>query len=128
MPKTALTPDTSVFTLDAAKEPLGRLATKAAVLLMGKHRPSFERHRKSAPRVIVTNSDHTILTGRKWTQKKYYRHSGYIGNLKEISAASMRERDSRRIILLAIRGMLPKNKLRDQLMKRLSVYKGAATP
>lgn len=113
-------------TLDATKEPLGRLAVKAAVFLMGKHSPDFERHRKKPIRVIVTGSDGLILTGRKWSQKRYRHHTGYIGHLKDFSASEMRERDSRRIVRQAVLGMLPKNKLRSQLDKRLLIYKGRA--
>ena len=113
-------------TLDASTEPLGRLATKAAVLLMGKHRADFARHKKQAVRVIVTESDRLIFTGRKWDKKLYRRHSGYIGHLREFSAKEMRERDSRRIVRQAVLGMLPKNKLRSALDKKLVIYKGKA--
>jgi len=114
------------YTLDASKEPLGRLAVKTAVLLMGKHQPSFERHRLAAFRVFITNADRTILTGRKWTGKKYYRHSGYIGHLKELTAAELRERDSRELVRRAVAGMLPKNKLRKARLKQLVIYRGDA--
>lgn len=110
--------------LDAAKEPLGRVASKAATLLMGKHRATFERNTIAGVRVIIANSDRLILTGKKELSKIYRRHSGYIGNLKEFSAQWMREKDSRQMIRLAISGMLPKNKLRDQLLKNLTIYKG----
>lgn len=113
-------------TLDASKEPLGRLATKAAVLLMGKHHPSFEHHAKKPIRVVVTDSDHTVLTGKKWQEKRYYRHSGYIGNLREFRAEEIRNRDSRQLVRRAVAGMLPKNRLRPRLMKQLKIYKGAA--
>lgn len=111
-------------TFDASKEPLGRMATKIAVLLMGKHLPSFE-HRTIAPiRVIVTHSDNILLTGRKWQNKRYHRHSGYIGNLKEFSADEIRRRDSRKLVRLAVMGMLPKNKLRRKVITHLAIYKG----
>lgn len=113
-------------TLDASKEPLGRIATKVAVLLMGKHRPSFERHVKMPMRVTVTESDRLVLTGRKWRQKRYWRHSGYIGNLRELTAQELRARDSRQIVRRAVLGMLPKNRLRQRLIKNLVVCKGAA--
>lgn len=112
--------------LDASKEPLGRLASKAAVLLMGKHRPSFERHRKEPVRVVVIHAERAVLTGRKWREKRYFRHSGYIGNLKAMSAAELRARDSRELVRRAVRGMLPKNRLRTQLMKNLRIHRGAA--
>lgn len=112
--------------LDASKEPLGRLATKAAVFLMGKHRPDFVKHVKQPVRVVVTESDQLVLTGRKWHGKMYRRHSGYIGHLREFTAEAMRERDSRLMVRQAVLGMLPKNKLRKQLEKRLVIYKGGA--
>lgn len=113
------------YTFDASKEPLGRMATKIAVRLMGKHRPSFERHVKIPSRIIITESDRLVLTGRKNKKKLYYRHSGYLGHLREFSAGEMRARDSRQMVRQAVAGMLPKNKLRKQLLKQLLVYKGA---
>src|SRR3989344_3637767 len=107
------------LTLDASKEPLGRVASKAAVVLMGKHLPSFEKYRKIASHVVVTNADRLVLTGRKETQKRYYRHSGRIGNLKEFTAGWMREHDSRELGRLAVLGMFPKNKLRSEMIKNL---------
>lgn len=112
--------------LDASKEPLGRLATKAAVFLMGKHRPDFVKHIKQPIRVVVTESDRVLLTGRKMQNKMYYRHSGYIGHLKQFTAEEMKNRDSRLVVRAAVRGMLPKNKLRRALEKRLVIYKGKA--
>ncbi len=114
-------------TLDASREPLGRLAAKAAVLLMGKHRPDFERHRKPAVQVVITESDHLILTGRKEHQKLYRRHSGYIGHLREFSAEEVRKRDSRLIVRQAVLGMLPKNKLRREAIRHLVIYKSKAS-
>lgn len=111
-------------TFDASKEPLGRLASKAAVLLMGKDKPSFERHVKEPARVTIVNSDQLILTGKKLQNKTYYRHSGYIGHLKEVTAERMKRIDSRRMMKMAVAGMLPKNKLRAKLMKNLAIYKG----
>ena len=90
---------------------------------MGKRRPSFRHHQKQPVRVIVTRSDEVILTGRKGQQKMYRRHSGYVGHLKEFTADWMREHDSRVIIREAVSGMLPKNRLRKQLMKQLEVIK-----
>lgn len=113
-------------TLDASREPLGRLASRAALLLMGKHRPDFQKHVKPAVRVVVTESDRLVLTGRKWYDKTYYRHSGYIGHLREFSAAEVRRRDSREMVRRAVMGMLPKNKLRSALDKKLVIYKGKA--
>lgn len=113
-----------IYALDASKEPLGRLASRAAIILMGKHRPDFERHLKSSVRLTITHADNIVFTGRKWKQKTYYRHSGYIGKLKSFSAEWMKEHDSRQIIRAAVMGMLPKNKLRKQLIKNMIIYKG----
>ena len=110
--------------LDASKEPLGRVASKAAILLMGKHQPSFERNKIALVQVVISNSDRLILTGKKELSKMYRRHSGYIGNLKEFNAEWMRGKDSREMLRLAISGMLPKNKLRNQILKNLTIYKG----
>ena len=118
-------PETHTF--DASREPLGRLAKKVAVLLMGKHRPSFQHHQKEPVRVIVTRSDNVVLTGRKGQQKMYRRHSGYVGHLKEFTADWMREHDSRVMIREAVSGMLPKNRLRKQLLKYLEIHRGDAT-
>lgn len=113
------------YTFDASQESLGRLATKVAVLLMGKHRPSFQHHQKVPVKVVVTKSDDVKLTGKKGQQKMYRRHSGYVGHLKEFTADWVREHDSRVLIREAVSGMLPKNRLRKQLMKQLVVFKGA---
>ncbi len=113
-------------TLDASKESLGRLASKAAMALMGKMSPSFAPHRVSRARVIVRHSDALVFTGKKWTQKRYFRHSGYIGHLKTLNAGQMRDRDSREIVRLAVLGMLPKNKLRRERIKNLIIYRGEA--
>ena len=112
-------------TLDASQQPLGRLAARAAVLLMGKHRPTFRPHRTAGERVIIVNADRLRLTGRKWREKRYFRHSGYIGNLRETTAAELVRRDSRLLVRRAVSGMLPKNTLRPRRLKNLSIYKGA---
>ena len=111
------------ITIDASKEPLGRLATKTAVLLMGKNKASFERNRVPNVRVVITRSNELVLTGRKELQKRYYRHSGRIGNLREATAQWMREHDSRVIIRNAVAKMLPKNRLRAEMLKHLTIYK-----
>lgn len=111
------------LTLNASKQPIGRVATQAAVFLMGKHHPSFEKYTKEPYRVVIIQSDALIMTGKKLLQKKYYRHSGYLGNLRTFSAEWMKKHDSREIVRHAVLGMLPKNKLRKELMKRLVIYK-----
>lgn len=111
------------YTFDASKEPLGRLATKIAVLLMGKHRPDFQRHAAPPIRVTVTESDRAILTGKKWGAKLYRRHSGWIGHLRTFSAEELKERDSRLLVRQAVFGMLPKNKLRRRMIQNLTIYR-----
>lgn len=93
---------------------------------MGKNRPTFERHVKKPMSVAVINSDSLVLTGRKLKQKVYYRHSGHLGHLKETNAERAKKNDSRRIVRKAVMGMLPKNKLRDIMIKNLKIYKGSA--
>jgi large subunit ribosomal protein L13 len=115
--------DTRREQFDASSMPLGRLATRVAVVLMGKDRASFQRHAKAPVEVTITNCDRAVLTGRKWDQKKYYRHSGRIGNLREATAAEVRAKDSRILVKTAIAGMLPKNKLRQRLLKQITFYK-----
>lgn len=116
------------YVLDASENSLGRIAAKAAILLMGKNRPTFERHVKKPVTVIVKKSDELRLTGRKWQQKIYYRHSGYLGHLKETTAEKMKKKDSRRMVYAAVMGMLPKNKLRARMIKNLKIFKGDLTP
>jgi len=111
---------------DASKEPLGRMAAKIAHLLMGKHRPSFARNDGGGTRIAVSHADRVVLTGRKWNQKRYYRHSGYLGNLREYSAAWMRTHDSRQLVRHAVHGMLPKNRTRQRRMRQLAIYRGEA--
>ena len=91
---------------------------------MGKHRPDFEKYKKVPLKVIVTRSDQVALTGRKWLYKRYFSHSGYIGNLKSRTAAEVRSRDSRRLIRSAVMGMLPKNRLRQKLIQNLVIFRG----
>lgn len=112
--------------LDASREPLGRIAARAAFLLLGKHRATFQKHVKPPVQVVMTHSDELLLTGRKEKQKRYYRHSGYLGHLKEFTAEEMKARDSRKVVRLAILGMLPKNRMRKELIKRVTIYKGSA--
>ena len=108
--------------IDASGKSLGRLASEAAQLLRGKHKPEFTPHVEGGDFVIIINSGKVALTGNKWTDKKYYRHSRYIGSLKERSAKDMKSED---LVKQAVRGMLPKNKLRQRMLKKLKVYKGA---
>jgi large subunit ribosomal protein L13 len=114
------------FVLDAKNQVLGRLATKAARLLIGKDKPSFTPYLDSGDHVVVINADQIKMTGNKVEQKFYYSHSGYPGGLKEVPAKRMRESRPEWIVREAIVGMLPKNKLRARRAKKLRVYRDAA--
>ena len=107
--------------IDATGQSLGRLASEAARLLRGKHKPEFTPHVEGGDFVIIINSGKVTLTGKKWTEKKYYRHSRYVGSLKERRAKDMKTEE---LIKQAVRGMLPKNKLRQRMLKKLKVYEG----
>ncbi len=113
------------YVLDAKEAPVGRIATMAALLLRGKHRPDFTPHIDMGDHVVIMNASDVILTGDKWVQKKYYRHSGYPGGLTETSAKKMMNTHPERILLYAIRGMLPKNRLGRKLLKKLRIYTGS---
>jgi large subunit ribosomal protein L13 len=115
-------------TIDASGRVLGKVATEAASLLMGKHKPIFSRHLDSGDFVVITNAEKIRVTGNKSQQKLYYRHSGYPGGLKSISLEKLSQTEPTRVIEYAVKGMLPKNRLRDGMMKRLKVYVGEAHP
>lgn len=114
--------------IDAKNKILGRLATQAAALLLGKHRVDFTKHLIAPVTVVVINAAEVAVTGSKEEQKLYRRHSGYPGHLKERSLKQQRERDPRKIIQLAVQGMLPKNGLRKRRMTQLKVYPGPDHP
>ncbi|MFC2004520.1 50S ribosomal protein L13 [Chloroflexota bacterium] len=114
--------------IDASGKVLGRLATQLAGLLMGKHKPMFCRHLDTGDFVVVINAEKICVTGNKAKQKLYYRHSGYPGGLKSISLERMMQTHPTRVIEYAVKGMLPKNRLGDQMMKKLRVYVGEAHP
>ena len=116
------------YLIDAEDQILGRLATRAAVLLMGKHKPGYTPFLKTGDHVIVVNAEKVRLTGKKEDQKMYRRHSGYPGGLKSVSARRQRETFPERMVESAVAGMLPKNKLGKQLTSRLKVYAGAKHP
>ena len=113
---------------DANGAVLGRLATQVAHRLRGKHNPLFTPHADTGDWVIVINADKIALTGRKMDQKIYYRHSGYIGGLKEITARHLLEKKPEELVRLAVKGMLPKNRLGRKLFNKLKVYTGDAHP
>ena len=108
--------------VDATGKSLGRLASETAKLLRGKHKPEFTPHVEGGDFVIIINSEKVVLTGKKWTDKKYYRHSRYIGSLKERLAKDIKPED---LVRQAVNGMLPKNKLRQRMLKKLKIYKGS---
>ena len=112
------------YVVDAKDQILGRVATKVASLLIGKGKADITPHVDGGDYVIVLNSDLVKLTRGKELKKMYYKHSGYPGGLKEVVFADQLKKDSRKIIELAVKNMLPKNKLRDDRFNRLFIYKG----
>ena len=114
--------------VDASGAVLGRLATNVAYRLQGKHNPMYTPHVDSGDWIIVINAEKVLLTGRKLDQKRYYRHSGYIGSLKETTAKELKEKCPEDLIRFAVKGMLPKNKLGRKLFKKLKVYTGNQHP
>jgi large subunit ribosomal protein L13 len=116
------------YVFDANGVVLGRFASQVAQRLRGKHNPLFTPHADTGDWVIVINADKIVLTGRKMDQKIYYRHSGYIGGLKETNAKELLEKKPEELVRLAVKGMLPKNKLGRKLFKKLKVYAGETHP
>ncbi len=114
--------------LDADDRPLGRIASEAAKLLLGKHKPTYEPYLPMGDHVVIVNAGKVRLTGNKAEQKVYYRHSGYPGGLRERSFAEQMARDPRRVIETAVRGMLPHNSLGRELFRHLKVYAGPEHP
>ncbi len=108
--------------VDAEGERLGRLATKVAGLLQGKHRPDYSRHQLSEDFVIVVNAAKVGVSGNKMSQKLYYRHSGYVGGMRTRTLEEMLTRFPERVIELAVKGMLPRNRLGRRMLRRLKVY------
>ena len=116
------------WVVDADGKPLGRLASEVARILRGKHKAIYTPHLDTGDHVIVINSSRVRLTGRKAEQKTYFRHSGYMGGDKHIPFAAMLQRFPERVIELAVRGMLPKNKLGRRMRRKLRVYPDATHP
>ena len=114
--------------LDANNQVLGRVAVKAAALLLAKHRTDFAKNNVAPVKVVIINTDRVALTGKKEEQKKYYRYSGYPGGMRERTVKDQRARDSRKILEFAISGMLPKNNLRKLRMRNLKLYKNDQHP
>jgi large subunit ribosomal protein L13 len=114
--------------VDADGQTLGRLASRVAQILRGKHKPIYTPHLDTGDHVVVVNAEKVRLTGRKLDQKRYYRHSGYPGGLKETPVRKMLESHPERVIEYAVWGMLPKGKLGRQMFKKLKVYAGGEHP
>ncbi|RMD69965.1 MAG: 50S ribosomal protein L13 [Bacteroidetes bacterium] len=120
--------DRKWYIIDAEGEVVGRLCSRIAHVLRGKHKPSYTPHVDNGDYVIVINADKVRFTGQKWVKKEYIRHSHYPGGQKVTTAREMRERFPERIIEHAVRGMLPKNRLGRQMFKKLFVYAGPEHP
>lgn len=113
------------YVVDATNKTLGRLATELAARLRGKHKPVFTPHVDTGDHIIVVNAANIRVTGNKRTDKMYYRHTGYIGNLKSISFEKLMEKAPEQALTLAVKGMLPKNRLGRAMLKKLRVFAGA---
>ena len=116
------------YVVDAKGQVLGRLATRIAMVLRGKNKPTFTPHIDTGDFVIVVNAEQVQLTGRKLDQKIYYRHTGYMGGLKQVSARQLLAKKPIEVLRHAVRGMLPKNSLGRQLLKKLKIYAGGEHP
>ncbi|MFA8438886.1 50S ribosomal protein L13 [Pueribacillus sp. YX66] len=116
------------FVVDAAGQTLGRLASEVATILRGKHKPIYTPHVDTGDHVIIVNADQIELTGKKLTDKIYYRHTGHVGGIKQRTALEMRTERPEKMLELAIKGMLPKNRLGRQMFKKLHVYRGSEHP
>ncbi len=114
--------------VDARDKVLGRLATEVAARIRGKHNPVFTPHTDTGDWVIVINADKIRLTGNKWTKKVYYRHSGYTGNIKSITAKDLMKKKPEELVRKAVKGMLPKNRLGRKLNNKLYIYAGDQHP
>jgi len=116
------------YHIDAAGQTLGRLASRVAMLIRGKHKVYFTPHMDTGDFVIVTNASKIHVTGRKKEDKMYYRYSGYPGGLRGMNLNTLLKRHPERVIELAVKGMLPKNRLGNKLFKKLKVYAGPEHP
>lgn len=114
--------------IDASGRTLGKLATEAAGLLMGKHKPTFSYNLDTGDHVVVVNAEKVQVTGNKLKQKQYYRHSGYPGGFKSISLEKMMQDNPTRVVEHAVKGMLPHTRLGAQMLKKLRVYAGDSHP
>lgn len=122
------TVDRKWYVVDAEGKTLGRLAAEVAKVLRGKHKPTFTPHVDTGDHVIVVNAEKIRLTGKKLLQKEYFRHSGYPGGTTFVKAGEMLQKHPERLVELAVKGMLPKNKLGAQMFRKLNVYVGPEHP
>ena len=113
------------YIIDASEKSLGRVAAEVAKLLRGKHKPTYTPNQDTGDHVIILNCKDVVLTGKKLDQKIYRHHTGYIGNMKETSAREMLQNNPEKAMMLAIKGMLPKNRLGRQMLKKVRVYSGS---
>ena len=116
------------YVVDLAGVPVGRVATKVASVLRGKHRPEYTPNVDTGEYVVAINADKIVLTGNKMAQKTYWRHTGYPGGIHGVTAEKLMENNPEDIFLFAVRGMLPKNPLGRQMLKKLKVYAGSEHP
>lgn len=116
------------YLIDAKDKILGRLASKIAYMLQGKHRPDYTPHVDQADFFVIINAEKVRLTGKKLDQKIYWRHSGYIGGMKLKTARELLEKHPTQLIYLAVKRMLPRNRMRNKLLKKLKIYAGTNHP
>ena len=116
------------YLVDAQDMVLGRLASQIALRLRGKHKPIFTPHADTGDFVVVINAEKVSLTGNKWDKKMYYRHTGYLGGLKQISAKKLLEKKPDQVLYMAVKRMLPKNSLGRRQLKKLKIYAGSEHP
>lgn len=116
------------YIIDARDQVLGRLASRIADVLRGKHKPTFSPHQDLGDFVIVVNADKVRLTGRKLDTKRYYRYSGYPGGMRSSTAGELLNKHPERVLMFAVRGMLPKNRLARRVVGKLKIYSGAEHP
>jgi large subunit ribosomal protein L13 len=116
------------YIVNAENKVLGRLAAEIALRLRGKHKPTFSTFIDNGDFIIVTNAEKIRLTGNKWSGKKYYHHTGYMGGIKEASAEKLMQEHPTELVFTAVKGMLPKNRLGRAQLKKLKVYAGSSHP
>jgi large subunit ribosomal protein L13 len=112
------------YLVDATNKTLGRLSTEIANRLRGKHKPIYTPHVDTGDYIVVVNASKIRVTGNKMTDKIYYKHSGYVGNMKSMNLETMLEKNPERVIMKSVKGMLPKNKLSNAMLKKLRVFAG----